>query len=108
MIYIGLNGVGYYVKMVYNGIEYGDEELIDELYNIMCNVVGLFVDEMFDIFMDWNKGELSSYLIEIIVDILLCKDDLGVDKIKLIVDMILDCGNNKGIGKWSFEDVLNV
>ncbi|MCK3675198.1 NADP-dependent phosphogluconate dehydrogenase [Lactiplantibacillus plantarum] len=106
--YIGPNGAGHYVKMVHNGIEYGDEELIDESYNIMRNVAGLSVDEMSDIFTDWNKGELSSYLIEITADILSRKDDLGADKTKPIVDMILDRGNNKGTGKWSSEDALNV
>ena len=59
--YIGPNGAGHYVKMVHNGIEYGDEELIDESYNIMRNVLGISVDDMADIFKDWNKGELNSY-----------------------------------------------
>ncbi len=94
--------------MVHNGIEYGDEELIDESYNIMRNVLGISVDEMADIFKDWNDGELDSYLIEITADILTRKDDLGDDKTKPIVDMILDRGNNKGTGKWSSEDALNV
>ncbi|WP_282802412.1 NADP-dependent phosphogluconate dehydrogenase [Secundilactobacillus kimchicus] len=106
--YIGPNGAGHYVKMVHNGIEYGDEELIDESYNIMRNVLGISVDEMADIFKDWNDGELDSYLIEITADILTRKDDLGDDKTKPIVDMILDRGNNKGTGKWSSEDALNV
>ncbi|ANZ60798.1 NADP-dependent phosphogluconate dehydrogenase [Secundilactobacillus paracollinoides] len=106
--YIGPNGAGHYVKMVHNGIEYGDEELIDESYNIMRNVLGLSVDEMADTFKEWNKGELDSYLIEITADILTHKDDLGADKTKPIVDMILDRGNNKGTGKWSSEDALNV
>ncbi|HAT55822.1 MAG TPA: phosphogluconate dehydrogenase (NADP(+)-dependent, decarboxylating) [Lactobacillus sp.] len=106
--YIGPNGAGHYVKMVHNGIEYGDEELIDESYNIMRNVAGISVDEMADIFKEWNKGELDSYLIEITADILTHKDDLGDDKSKPIVDMILDRGNNKGTGKWSSEDALNI
>ncbi|MTV82872.1 NADP-dependent phosphogluconate dehydrogenase [Secundilactobacillus folii] len=106
--YIGPNGAGHYVKMVHNGIEYGDEELIDESYNIMRHVLGLSVDEMADIFKEWNKGELDSYLIEITADILTRKDDLGDDKSKPILDMILDRGNNKGTGKWSSEDALNV
>ncbi|WP_034529022.1 NADP-dependent phosphogluconate dehydrogenase [Secundilactobacillus oryzae] len=106
--YIGPNGAGHYVKMVHNGIEYGDEELIDESYNIMRNVAGLSVDEMADIFKEWNEGELDSYLIEITADILTRKDDLGSDKSKPIVDMILDRGNNKGTGKWSSEDALNI
>ncbi|GAB6092924.1 NADP-dependent phosphogluconate dehydrogenase [Furfurilactobacillus curtus] len=106
--YIGPNGAGHYVKMVHNGIEYGDEELIDESYNIMRNVAGISVDEMADIFKEWNEGELDSYLIEITADILTRKDDLGDDKNKPIVDMILDRGNNKGTGKWSSEDALNI
>lgn len=106
--YIGPNGAGHYVKMVHNGIEYGDEELIDESYNIMRNVAGISVDEIADIFKEWNKGELDSYLVEITADILTRKDDLGDDKSKPIVDMILDRGNNKGTGKWSSEDALNI
>ena len=93
--------------MVHNGIEYGDEELIDESYNIMRNVLGLSVDEMADIFAEWNKGELDSFLIDITADILTRKDDLGEDKSKPIVDMILDRGANKGTGKWSSETALD-
>lgn len=103
--YIGPNGAGHYVKMIHNGIEYGDEELIDESYNIMRNVLGLSVPEMADIFAEWNKGELDSYLIEITADILSRQDDLGSGK--PIVDMILDCGANKGTGKWSSETALD-
>ena len=105
--YIGPNGAGHYVKMVHNGIEYGDEELIDESYNVMRNVLGLSVDEMADIFAEWNKGELDSYLIEITADILTRKDDLGDDKNLPIVDAILDRGANKGTGKWSSETALD-
>jgi len=106
--YIGPNGAGHYVKMVHNGIEYGDEELIDESYNILRNVAGYSVDELADIFKEWNEGELESYLIEITADILTRKDDLGEDKSKPIVDMILDRGANKGTGKWSSQDALEV
>ncbi|UDM32208.1 NADP-dependent phosphogluconate dehydrogenase [Lentilactobacillus laojiaonis] len=105
--YIGPNGAGHYVKMVHNGIEYGDEELIDESYNILRNVAGYSVDELSDIFKEWNKGELNSYLIEITGDILSRKDDL-VDDGTPIVDRILDRGANKGTGKWSSEDALEV
>ena len=105
--YIGPNGAGHYVKMVHNGIEYGDEELIDESYNVMRNVLGLSVDEMADIFAEWNKGELDSYLVEITADILTRKDDLGDDKNLPIVDAILDRGANKGTGKWSSETALD-
>lgn len=106
--YVGPNGAGHYVKMVHNGIEYGDEQLIDEAYFVMRNVLGLSVDEMADIFGEWNKGELDSYLVEITADILSRKDDLGEDKTKPIVDMILDRGANKGTGKWSSETALMV
>ena len=92
--YIGPNGAGHYVKMVHNGIEYGDMELIAESYNLMRNLLGLDVKEMADIFSEWNKGELDSYLIDITADILTRKDDLGSDK--PIVDMILDRAGNKG------------
>ena len=90
--YIGPNGAGHYVKMVHNGIEYGDEELIDESYNIMRNVLKMPVDDIAKTFAEWNKGELSSYLVDITADILTRKDDLGDDKSKPIVDMILDRG----------------
>lgn len=102
--YIGPNGAGHYVKMIHNGIEYGDEELIDESYNLLRNMVGLSVDEIADIFSDWNKGELDSYLIDITADILTRKDDLGSDK--PIVDLIMDKGGNKGTGKWSSQNAL--
>ncbi|KRM69675.1 NADP-dependent phosphogluconate dehydrogenase [Apilactobacillus ozensis] len=106
--YIGPNGAGHYVKMVHNGIEYGDEELIDESYNILRNGAGISVDDLANIFKEWNKGELNSYLIEITGDILTRKDDLGSDKSKPIVDMILDRGANKGTGKWSSMDAMEI
>ncbi|MCG4285316.1 NADP-dependent phosphogluconate dehydrogenase [Lacticaseibacillus paracasei] len=104
--YIGPNGAGHYVKMVHNGIEYGDMELIAESYNLMRNFLGLDVKEMADIFSEWNKGELDSYLIDITADILTRKDDLGSDK--PIVDMILDRAGNKGTGKWSSQSALEL
>lgn len=104
--YIGPNGAGHYVKMIHNGIEYGDEELIDESYNIMRNVLKMPVDDIAKTFADWNKGELNSYLIDITAEILTRKDDLGDDKNVPIVDMILDRGENKGTGKWSSETAL--
>ncbi|GLB47383.1 6-phosphogluconate dehydrogenase, decarboxylating [Philodulcilactobacillus myokoensis] len=106
--YIGPNGAGHYVKMVHNGIEYGDEELIDESYNILRNVAKMSTDDLSNVFKDWNKGELNSYLVDITGDILSRKDDLGSDKSKPIVDMILDRGANKGTGKWSSEDALAI
>lgn len=104
--YIGPNGAGHYVKMVHNGIEYGDMELIAESYNLLRNLVGLSVDEIAGIFNDWKQGELSSYLIDITADILTRKDDLGSDK--PIVDFILDAAGNKGTGKWSSQSALEL
>lgn len=86
--YIGPNGAGHYVKMVHNGIEYGDMELISESYNLLRNLLGLSVEEIADIFHEWKDGELDSYLIDITADILTRKDDEGTDN--PIVDMILD------------------
>ena len=88
MTYIGPNGAGHYVKMVHNGIEYGDMQLIAESYDLMKQILGLSVDEMAEIFKEWNEGELDSYLIEITADILTRKDDEGTDQ--PIVDVILD------------------
>ncbi|MEL5940067.1 NADP-dependent phosphogluconate dehydrogenase, partial [Tetragenococcus halophilus] len=104
--YIGPNGAGHYVKMVHNGIEYGDMQLIAESYDLMKNVLGLSVDEMADIFSEWNQGELDSYLIEITADILTRKDDQGSDQ--PIVDMILDSAGNKGTGKWTSQSSLDL
>lgn len=104
--YIGPNGAGHYVKMVHNGIEYGDMELISESYHLLRDLLGLSVDEIADIFSDWNKGELDSYLIEITADILTRKDDLGTGK--PIVDVILDRAGNKGTGKWSSQSALEL
>ncbi|GEP19347.1 NADP-dependent phosphogluconate dehydrogenase [Pediococcus argentinicus] len=104
--YIGPNGAGHYVKMVHNGIEYGDEQLIDESYDLLRKMVGLSVDEIAEIFGEWNKGELDSYLIDITADILTRKDDLGSDK--PIVDLIMDKGGNKGTGKWSSQNALEL
>ena len=94
MTYIGPNGAGHYVKMVHNGIEYGDMELIAESYNLLRNLLGLSVDEIADIFHEWKDGELDSYLIDITADILTRKDDEGTDR--PIVDVILDRAGNKG------------
>ncbi|WP_419155154.1 NADP-dependent phosphogluconate dehydrogenase [Weissella minor] len=104
--YVGPDGAGHYVKMVHNGIEYGDMQLIAESYDILKRVVGLDADEVAKTFADWNEGELDSYLIEITADILTRKDDQGSDK--PIVDMILDRAGNKGTGKWSSQSALNV
>lgn len=104
--YIGPNGAGHYVKMVHNGIEYGDMELIAESYNLLRNVVGLSVEEIAAVFKEWNHGELDSYLMEITADILTRKDDLETGK--PIVDVILDAAGNKGTGKWSSQSALEL
>lgn len=104
--YIGPNGAGHYVKMVHNGIEYGDMQLIAESYDLMQQLLGLSVDELAEVFAEWNKGELDSYLIEITADILTRKDDEGTDK--PIVDVILDEAGNKGTGKWTSQSALDL
>lgn len=95
--WVGDGGAGHFVKMVHNGIEYGDMELICEAYNLMKNVLGLGEDEMHDIFTKWNEGELDSYLIEITRDILGYKDEDG----RPLVTKILDTAGQKGTGKWT-------
>ncbi len=95
--WVGENGAGHFVKMVHNGIEYGDMQLICEAYHLMKNVLGLSDDEMHEVFAEWNKGELDSYLIEITRDILAYKDTDG----EPIVEKILDTAGQKGTGKWT-------
>ncbi len=95
--WVGENGAGHYVKMVHNGIEYGDMQLICEAYNIMKNGLGMSADEMHEVFAGWNKGDLDSYLIEITRDILGVKDTDGT----ALVDKILDTAGQKGTGKWT-------
>src|SRR5215213_4480789 len=95
--WVGEQGAGHYVKMVHNGIEYGDMQLICEAYNIMKNGLGMSADEMHNVFAEWNKGELDSYLIEISRDILAKKDEDGSP----LVDKILDTAGQKGTGKWT-------
>ena len=99
-------GAGHYVKMVHNGIEYGDMQLIAESYDLMQHLLGLSASEMADIFTEWNKGELDSYLIEITADILTRKDDEG--QAGPIVDYILDAAGNKGTGKWTSQSSLDL
>ena len=106
VVYIGPDGAGHYVKMVHNGIEYGDMQLIAESYDLMQNILGLSVDEMAETFSEWNKCELDSFLIEITADILTRKDDLGTGK--PIVDVILDAAGNKGTGKWTSQSALDL
>lgn len=104
--YIGPDGAGHYVKMVHNGIEYGDMQLIAESYDLMQHLLGLSAPEMAEIFAEWNKGELDSYLIEITADILTRKDDEGQDG--PIVDYIMDTAANKGTGKWTSQSALDL
>jgi len=95
--WVGEQGAGHYVKMVHNGIEYGDMQLICEAYNIMKNGLGLGADEMHEVLKEWNTGDLDSYLIEISRDILAKKDEDGSP----LVDKILDTAGQKGTGKWT-------
>ncbi len=95
--WVGENGAGHFVKMVHNGIEYGDMQLICETYQIMRDLLGLTAGEMHRVFKAWNEGELGSYLIEITRDILAYKDDDGT----WLVDKILDTAGQKGTGKWT-------
>ncbi|MCC5832645.1 MAG: decarboxylating NADP(+)-dependent phosphogluconate dehydrogenase [Chlamydiales bacterium] len=95
--WVGNEGAGHYVKMVHNGIEYGDIQLICEAYALMNNVLGLSADEIADIFQEWNKKELDSYLIEIASHIFRTMDTDG----KLLIDKILDVAGQKGTGKWT-------
>jgi 6-phosphogluconate dehydrogenase len=101
---VGEGGAGHYVKMVHNGIEYGDMQLIGEAYNLMKTGLGLTPDQMREIFAEWNKGELNSYLIEITRDILAFKDTDG----QPLVDKILDTAGQKGTGKWTVESSQNL
>ena len=95
--WVGENGAGHFVKMVHNGIEYGDMQLICESYQLMRDLLGMTADEMHEVFADWNRGELDSYLIEITRDILAYKDTDGSP----IVEKILDTAGQKGTGKWT-------
>ena len=103
--YVGPNGAGHYVKMVHNGIEYGDMQLIAESYDILRRVGGLTVEETAEVFKSWNTGELDSYLIEITADILTKKDpETG----KPMVEVIMDTAGNKGTGKWTSQIALDL
>src|SRR5689334_22567304 len=95
--WVGENGAGHYVKMVHNGIEYGDMQLICEAYQLMSTGLGMTADEMHKVFAEWNKGELDSFLIEITSNILAFKDTDGSP----LVDKILDTAGQKGTGKWT-------
>ena len=102
--WIGENGAGHFVKMVHNGIEYGDMQMICETYQIMKEGLGMSNQEMHEVFVEWNKGELDSYLIEITRDILGYKDEDGNE----VIDLILDTAGQKGTGKWTAIAALDL
>ena len=101
--WVGENGAGHFVKMVHNGIEYGDMQMICETYQMMKDLLGMSNKEMYEVFKEWNEGELDSYLIEITRDILGYEED-GEET----VDMILDTAGQKGTGKWTAIAALDV
>ena len=102
--WVGQDGAGHFVKMVHNGIEYGDMQLICEAYSLMENVLGLSCDQMHEVFKEWNTGVLDSYLIDITKDILAMKDEDG----EPLVDKILDTAGQKGTGKWTGISALDL
>src|SRR5215813_9574524 len=102
--YMGPDGAGHYVKMVHNGIEYGDMQLICEAYAILSQVLGLTTDELADIFGEWNRGDLDSYLVDITAQIFRKKDpETG----KPMVDVILDKAGQKGTGIWTLQSAIS-
>jgi len=102
--WVGQGGAGHFVKMVHNGIEYGDMQMICETYQLMKVGLGMGNDQMHEVFAEWNRGELDSYLIEITRDILGYKDEQG----QYVVDLILDTAGQKGTGKWTVIAALDV
>ncbi|MGR8942273.1 MAG: decarboxylating NADP(+)-dependent phosphogluconate dehydrogenase [Gammaproteobacteria bacterium] len=102
--WVGDNGAGHYVKMVHNGIEYGDMQLICEAYQLLSEGLGLSAGDMHQIFAEWNKGELSSYLIEITANILAYQDEDG----QPLLEKILDTAGQKGTGKWTGINALDL
>jgi len=103
--YVGPRGAGHYVKMVHNGIEYGDMQLIAEAYDILKRIGGLSAAELHQVFAEWNKGELKSYLIEITADIFTKTDD---ETGQPLVEVILDEAQQKGTGKWTSQNALDL
>ncbi|HMQ50708.1 MAG TPA: decarboxylating NADP(+)-dependent phosphogluconate dehydrogenase [Anaerolineae bacterium] len=102
--WVGADGSGHFVKMVHNGIEYGDMQLICESYQLLKEVLGLSADDMHQVFAEWNQGKLDSYLIEITRDILAFKDEAG----RPLVEQILDAAGQKGTGKWTVISSLDM
>jgi 6-phosphogluconate dehydrogenase len=103
--YLGPNGAGHYVKMVHNGIEYGDMQLIAEAYFIMKHSLNLMAKQLHDVFAEWNEGELNSYLVEITRDIFARKDE---ETGQPLVELILDKAGQKGTGKWTSQSALDL
>lgn len=103
--YIGPDGAGHYVKMVHNGIEYGDMQLICESYFLLKNMLGLSAEELHEVFAEWNQGELDSYLMEITAEIFKKYDE---ETGKPMVDVILDRAGQKGTGKWTSQSALDL
>jgi 6-phosphogluconate dehydrogenase len=103
--YIGPGGAGHFVKMVHNGIEYGDMQLIAEAYDLMRTVLGMSAVEMADVFDEWNRGDLESFLIEITAQILRVKDE---ETGQPLVDLVLDKAGQKGTGKWTSDIALDL
>jgi 6-phosphogluconate dehydrogenase len=103
--YIGPGGAGHFVKMIHNGIEYGDMQLIAESYDMMRNILGLEAEEMADIFDEWNRGDLESFLIEITAQILRVKDE---ETGQPLVNLVLDKAGQKGTGKWTSQIALDL
>jgi 6-phosphogluconate dehydrogenase len=104
--YIGSDGAGHYVKMVHNGIEYADMQLISEAYFLMKHLLGMKPDEMSEVFAAWNQGDLDSFLIEITADILQQRDP--DNRRKFLLDMVLDTAGQKGTGKWTSVNALDM
>src|SRR5436853_2123788 len=103
--HVGPDGAGHFVKMVHNGIEYGDMQLIAEAYDILRHTLGLEAAELADVFAKWNEGELNSFLIEITANIFRVKDD---ETGKPLVDLIVDRAEQKGTGKWTAQEALDL
>ena len=105
VVYLGPRGAGHYVKMVHNGIEYGDMQLIAEAYDILQRALGLSAAELAEIFTEWNQGELDSFLIEITAKIFRRVDE---ETGQALVDLVLDKAAQKGTGKWTSQDALDI
>ncbi len=101
--WVGEDGAGHFVKMVHNGIEYGDMQLIAEAYDLLKSLLGLNYTELHEVFAEWNRGKLDSYLIEITSDIMAMKDKDG----EPLVEKILDAAGQKGTGRWTAIEALN-